>query len=142
MTRTPNYILREDPELFGECSAVLESSYAECFWTSEGPAVELSFETPTSIRGKKYMSENLLSFMVGQLKRRAVEVSEKHMDAKELAEMAAAKQVEVKKFIAAEALQVLPQHLQPDKNTAMRMRWVLTWKKSDSGERSAKARCV
>ena len=135
-------LLREDPELFGECSAVFESSYAECFWTSEGPAVELSFETPTSIRGKKYMSENLLSFMVGQLKRRAVEVSEKHMDAKELAEIAAAKQVEVKKFIAAEALQVLPQHLQPDKNTAMRMRWVLTWKKSDSGERSAKARCV
>ena len=116
--------------------------YAECFWGDELAAVEIAFETPETKRGKVGMVKDLGAFMVSQLKRRAVEVSEKHLDEEERRLMNEAKQVEVKKFIAAEALEVLPSHLQPSRSDAMRMRWVLTWKRSDSGERTAKARCV
>ena len=120
----------------------LDDDYAECFWAEETAAVELSFEVPETNRGRKFMCEHFESFMVSQLRRRAVEVSEKHLTEDELEQMKQAKQVEVKKFIGAEALEVLPKHLQPKEQDSMKMRWVLTWKRSDSGEKTAKARCV
>ena len=116
--------------------------YAECFWSDDTAAVEIAFDVPETNRGKKFMCEHFESFMVSQLRRRAVEVSEKHMDDSELEQMRQAKQVEVKKFIGAEALEILPKHLQPAERDTMKMRWVLTWKRSDSGEKTAKARCV
>eukprot|EP00435_Cladocopium_sp_Y103_P053704 s442_g17.t1 len=119
-----------------------ENDYAECFWSDGLAAVEVAFTVPDTKRGKVGMVSDLGAFMVSQLKRRAVEVSERHLDEDELRQMQEAKQIEVKKFIGAEALEVLPSHLQPPKSEAMRMRWVLTWKRSESGERSAKARCV
>ena len=118
-----------------------ENDYAECFWSDSLAAVEVALDMPETKRGKQGMVEDLGAFMVSQLRRRAVEVSERYLDESELAQMRQAKQIEVKKFIGAEALEVLPEHLQPPKSEAMRMRWVLTWKRS-SGEKSAKARCV
>ena len=53
-----------------------------------------------------------------------------------------AKQVEIKNFISAKALEAIPKHLQPDQQTAMRMRWILTWKRDEAGGQKAKARCV
>ena len=116
--------------------------YAECFWQTQGAAVEIEIELPTSIRGKRYMADHFQSFLAAQLRRRGVEVSERHLTQKELEEFREAKQVEVKKFVGADALQALPPHLQPGKLEAMRMRWVLTWKKSEDGTKTAKARCV
>ena len=118
-----------------------ENDYAECFWSDSLAAVEVALDMPETKRGKQGMVEDLGAFMVSQLRRRAVEVRERYLDESELAQMREAKQIEVKKFIGAEALDVLPEHLQPPKSEAMRMRWVLTWKRS-SGEKSAKARCV
>ena len=85
---------------------------------------------------------NFQSFLSSQLRRRGVEVSERNMDDEELKLMQTAKQEEVKKFIGADALKCLPPHLQPSKQVAMKMRWVLTWKKGDDGTRSPKARCL
>ena len=59
---------------------------------------------PETKRGKVGMVSDLGAFMVSQLKRRAVEVSERHLDEAERKLMQEAKQVEVKKFIGAEAL--------------------------------------
>ena len=85
---------------------------------------------------------NFQSFLSSQLRRRGVEVSERNMDDEELKLMQTAKQEEVKKFIGADALKCLPPHLQPSKQVAMKMRWVLTWKRGDDGTRSPKTRCV
>ena len=63
-------------------------------------------------------------------------------DVAETAWGSAAKLSEVKNFIAAEAFESLPEHLKPDKSTAIGMRWVLTWKQLDGGGRKAKARAV
>lgn len=76
---------------------------------------------------------NFQSFLSSQLRRRGVEVSERNMDDEELKLMQTAKQEEVKKFIGAEALKCLPPHLQPSKQVAMKMRWVLAWKMVDDG---------
>ena len=122
----------------------MDASFGEAgFWVeSNNPAVEISFEVPTSYRGKKQFCENLESFLVSNLRRRAVEVSERSLDEEELKQMREAKQSEVKKFIGAEALEVLPKHLQPCRSLAMRMRWILTWKRDENDQRKAKARCV
>ena len=129
-----------DDQQFGD-------DHARAFWTHEESAVEISFEIPESSRGKKYMANNFEAFLVANLKRRAVEVSERSMNDEERALMREAKHEEVKKFIAAKALEALPKHLQPDQSTAMKMRWVLTWKREEengetTGKRKAKARCV
>lgn len=121
---------------------VCHSYYAECFWNTEGSAVEIEIPIPDSKRGRRYMAENFESFLSAQLRRRGVEVSERHMNEDELQQMRLAKHEEVKKFIGADALQVLPIHLQPRKELAMKMRWVLTWKRGETGDKTAKARCV
>ena len=69
-------------------------------------------------------------------------MSERSLDPEEKQKMNEAKQVEIKNFISAKALEAIPAHLQPDKQAAMRMRWILTWKRDDSGGQRAKARCV
>ena len=116
--------------------------YAECYWQTPGAAVEIEVEIPQSIRGKKYMTEHFTSFLTAQLRRRGVEVTERHLSSEDLLKFKEAKNVEVKKFVGADALQALPPHLQPSRADAMRMRWVLTWKKSEDGNQTAKARCV
>lgn len=118
------------------------SGYAESFWGNSEAAVEITLETPETRRGKRYMAQHFESFIVSNLKKRSVEVNERHMSSEELAMMRQAKMEGVKKFVSAQALQSLPSHLQPDRRTAMRMRWVLTWKREETGERKAKARCV
>ena len=82
--------------------------------------MEVEIPIPTSRRSVKHMTENFESFLVSNLKRRAVEVSERHMTDEEL--------------------ELMKQG--PNRDVAMRMRWVLTWKRDDSGNRAAKARCV
>ena len=104
-------------------------------------AVEVELPIPESNRGRKSMFQNFESYVATQLKRRAVEVSERNMSEQELTQMREAKNEEVKKFLGAEALKVLPPHLQPDRAVAMRMRWVLTWKRGEDGSKSAKAVC-
>ena len=137
-----------DDDLLHERQSNMEKSHENmesdfhCFWNQSDAAVEINIDVPETNRGKKHMIDRFSSFLVSNLKRRTIEVNEKHLDEKEYAEMQEAKQCEVKKFLAAEALEALPEHLQPPKHLAMRMRWVLTWKRDDQNNKSAKARCV
>ena len=112
------------------------------WWQSTDAAVEVQVELPESSRGFKKAMVNMSGFFVGALKKRAVEVCERRLSEQEKQEFRQAKLSEVKNFIAAEAFEALPEQLKPDRNTAINMRWVLTWKQLDTGGRKAKARAV
>ncbi|CAE7632776.1 RE1 [Symbiodinium sp. CCMP2592] len=112
------------------------------FWTDKAAAVEVEVELPPSHRGLIKMANNFEGFFVGQLRRQAVEVSERRLTPSEQEEFRAAKEIEVKNFISADAFEALPAHLQPSRDQAVNMRWILTWKLKDNGDRKAKARAV
>ena len=123
--------------------AQFETEEARAFWATECPAVSIEVPLPSSKRGKKHFIHDLESYVASALRKRSVEVSERHLTTEEREQFRSAKGEEVKKFIAAQALEALPKHLQPDRQTAMKMRWVLTWKRDEiQGTTTAKARCV
>ncbi|CAE7277358.1 RE1 [Symbiodinium sp. KB8] len=111
-------------------------------WMHDNTAVEVEFDIPETVRGRKGMCQNLEAFFVGAMKRKAVEVCEPKLTSEEREQFRAAKAVEVKNFIAAEAFKSLPAHLQPSADQAVGMRWILTWKVKEDGTRKAKARAV
>ncbi|OLP95145.1 Retrovirus-related Pol polyprotein from transposon TNT 1-94 [Symbiodinium microadriaticum] len=112
------------------------------YWMSDNTAVAVETDLPDSNRGRRDFCGNLETYFVGAMKRKAVEISEKHRSPAEKAQFRDAKPVEVKNFIAAEAFKSLPQHLQPSASHAVGMRWILTWKLKEDGTRKAKARAV
>ena len=95
---------------------------AEAFWSSPGAGIELEIELPTSKRGQKHMVHHFESYLVSQMRRRGIEVSERHLRPDELQSFRVAKGEEVKKFLAAKALEALPPERQPNRATAMKMR--------------------
>ena len=111
-------------------------------WEQAYQAVELSCELPTSKNKLEQFMRDPMQFMVSSLKERAVEVSERRMDAAEKKSFEQAKHTEVKKFLAAKAMEALPSHLRPNRAQALRMRWVLTYKLQEDGSRTPKARAV
>ena len=133
--------------LRGECwwSTVPEQAWPDVptnYWDDRQAAVEVEVPIPETRRGILQMSRNLSGYFVGQMKRKAVEVSERRLSPSEQEEFRGAKQVEVKNFLSADAFQALPKHLQPSRDQAVGMRWVLTWKVKEDGTRKAKARAV
>ena len=113
-----------------------------CFWQSEVAAVAIEVKMPTSRSGWHSATQNLEAYLVSALKKKSVEVYERRMDEDTKKKFRVAKDAEVKKFIVSEALQALPKHLQPPPETAMRMRWLLTWKSDADGNATPKARAV
>ena len=97
---------------------------------------------PESRRGMNRALGDLGAYFAVNMKRRAVELSEKKMTPTEREAFRGAKGVETKNFLASEAFQLLPPHLRPDKSQAIGMRWILSWKLRDDGTRKAKARAV
>ena len=112
------------------------------FWKDDHACVEVEVEMPSSHRGWRQAAGNLECYLISAMKRKAVEVSEKHMSEADKEKFRAAKSVEVKNFIAARAFESLPDHLKPSREKALGMRWCLTWKLKDTGEVKAKARAV
>ena len=84
----------------------------------------------------------MAGYFVSAMRRRAVELSEKKMDATTRAQFEGAKGVEVKNFIAARAFETIPAHQQPPREKAIGMRWILTWKVKDDGSTKPKARAI
>ena len=113
-----------------------------CFWNTEGAAVAVEVEMPSTEKGWTQACRDLRGYFVGALKRRAAEVHEKHLSPEERQEFAAAKSVEVRNFVASGAFEALPDHLVPSRDQAIGMRWILTWKMRDDGSYKAKARAV
>eukprot|EP00439_Symbiodinium_sp_Y106_P066492 s501_g10.t2 len=112
------------------------------FWESQDAAVEVEVELPQNARNWEKAVRNLPAYFTGALKRQIIEVSEKRLTAAEREQFRDAKMIEVRNFLAAQAFEALPRHLQPSRSQAIGMRWVLTWKTKDTGEVKAKARAV
>ena len=118
------------------------SAEAVSFWDDSSAAVEVEIDMPRTVKQWDRATGNLPAYFTGALKRQAIEVSEKRLSPEDLQKFREAKMIEVKNFLAAQAFEALPKHLQPSKEQAIGMRWVLTWKTKDSGEVKAKARAV
>ena len=117
---------------------VKEQSWPEgqcAYWSEAGAAVEIEIAMPNSRRSSEKAWNNLASYFVGSLRRRAVELSERRMTAEEREAFRGAKAIEVKNFVASEAFEVLPEELRPDRSQAIGMRWILTWKLREDGSR-------
>ena len=115
---------------------------ASAFWTEESAAVAVEIAMPESHQAMSKATQNLTSYFVGALKRRAVEVSEKRLSQEDKQKFRGAKAIEVRNFIAAQAFEALPPNVRPSKDQAISMRWILTWKVQDNGDLKPKARAV
>ena len=71
-----------------------------------------------------------------------VEVSEKRLSPEDFFRFQDAKAVEIKNYLAAQVFEILPRHLQPSKERAIHVRWLLMWKIKDDDAKKPKARCV
>ena len=111
-------------------------------WHDKAAAVEIEISLPESRNGLEHAANNLEAYFTGAMKRRAVEVSEKRLSPEDFSRFQDAKAVEIKHYLAAQAFETLPRHLQPSKERAIHMRWLLTWKIKDDGAKKPKARCV
>lgn len=125
----------------------VETSYfvepqEQCFWTREDAAVSVEIPMPSARAQSEKAISDLSAFVATALKRKAVEVSEKYLTDSEREQFRLAKGVEVTNFLAARAFEALPEHLRVDASRAIRMRWILTWKRKDDGTSKAKARAV
>ena len=105
------------------------------FWHRKEAAVSLSVELPKvrSKQGKEW-TRDLGCFFAKQLRRQAVEISERNLTEAEKEGFRKAKQKEVKNFIIAKAFQSLPKEYKPSRSQILRMRWILTWKVDEAPE--------
>ena len=118
------------------------SQKEETPWVDESFAVAYELELPEGGKNLTRFCRDPGQFFIRALKRKAVEVSERRMDAEERKRFSLAKDVEVRKFLAAKAFENLPPDKRPNKSQALRMRWILTYKEAEDGSKKAKARAV
>ncbi|CAE7714347.1 RE1 [Symbiodinium sp. KB8] len=118
------------------------SSQDTSYWAEQSAAVEVEVALPQEATALRRATHDLRAYFTGALRRRAVEVHEKHLNESERAAFREAKEAEVRNFVAAEAFEALPEHLRPSRDQAVNMRWLLTWKVKEDGSRKAKARAV
>ena len=128
----------EQPEVQQHCAPTACS-----FWVDETAAVAVEIEMPTTRAASERALDDLLGFFTNSLRKRTgIEVYEKNLSEEERAQFRSAKAVEVTNFLAGKAFEAIPTHLQPSKEQAVRMRWILTWKYKEDGGKKAKARAV
>ena len=127
-----------DTDLIAAHNLVASEQRDSCF------CVELAIGLPESKRGLSKFLENPEAFVVGQMKRKAVEVSERHLNDRVLDAFRQAKGKEVRSYIQSHCFKVLSPEQQQKAGSAVGMRWVLTWKASqdENQPRKAKARAV
>ena len=113
---------------------VYHESKGEHFWENPEASVQIEIPIPETKRGMSRMAEDLGGYFVNQLKRRAVEVSEKRLTPKEREEFREAKHKEVTNYLAAQAFEAIPPELRPSRDQTIGMRWILTWKRTDDGD--------
>ena len=135
----PPVRFRFEPETGGAVSSTVPAAAHTC-WISQLPCMEPS-------RGRSGMTKcqrqpgSPQQQTIGMTKQR-VEVSEKRLSPEDFSRFQDAKAVEIKNYLAAQAFEILPRHLQPSKGRAIHMRWLLMWKIKDDGAKKPKARCV
>ena len=104
---------------------------------------EVTMDLPTSKRGLQRFLEDSEAYVVSQLRRKSVEVSERNLQPDERMAFKEAKAKEIRGFIQSHCFKVLSPEQQARVKSAVGMRWVLTWKVvPESADRKAKARAV
>ena len=119
-----------------------ENNKNKAFWNKERVAVEMAIDFPGSRSSAERALQNLQVFFSAALKRKSIEVCERKLTSEQLKEFRSAKAVEVSNFLAAKAFEALPPEYRADRDQAVRMRWILTWKIREDGTQKAKARAV
>ena len=104
-----------------------------CYWQDQAAAVEIAMDLPETTSGWNKALKDLTGYFTAALKKRTAEVSERRLSHEDLEKFQGAKSIEVKNFLAAQAFEALPTHLQPSKDQAVHMRWILTWKMQEDG---------
>ena len=119
---------------FLESCGVVFPEEENVFWATERPAVTFSMELPISVhtrQGKEWVRD-MGCFFVKQLRKQAIEISERQLTPKELEGFRHAKSKEMKNFIIAKAFQALPSHLKPTRSQILTMPWLSIWKLDDN----------
>ena len=132
----PHWTEQVEESFFGQCDNPTNAERPMDY------AFSIEVDMPSSRGGSEKALKDLQAYMTNAFKRKAIEVSEKRLSEDEKKQMAIAKGIEVNNFIAARAFESLPANMRVDKSQAVKMRWILTWKVKDTGERKAKARAV
>ena len=112
------------------------------FWKQEEAMVSLEIDMPVNRGASERALKNLSAFLTAALRKRAVEVSEKRMTEEERKAFQKAKGIEVTNFLSAKAFEALPPGYKANREDAVKMRWILTWKALPDGGQKAKARAV
>eukprot|EP00435_Cladocopium_sp_Y103_P071048 s167_g36.t1 len=134
-------MLSDDPALVAiNCPPVCEQMPS----ATQVPCVEIHVDLPTSKRGLQKFMEFPEIWMVQQLRRQGVEVRERTLTDDELLQFRGAKDKEVKNFVKAHCFKLIPPDSPLAQQSAVGMRWVLTWKSLQDGtdQKKAKARAV
>ena len=124
--------------------ALLVADERSSFLDEPGACLSVEIDLPNPKTAKRgFWTRDFEGFVVSQLKKNHVEVHERQLTAEELEKFKEAKSKEVKNFVIANVFEKLPSHLKPDRQQALKMRWVLTWKVNpETSEKKAKARAV
>ena len=106
--------------------------------------VEIAIDLPVSKRGLHKFLESPEAFVVNQMRRKAVEVSERMLTDDELAQFQQAKDKEVRSYIQSHCFKLIPQEHRDKISNTVGMRWILTWKSlhDEQQGKKAKARAV
>ena len=108
-------------------------------------AVEIHIPLPDSKRALKKFTQNPSAYFSEKLKRKQVEVSERHLTKAEREEFIKAKDTEVRNFLGSQCFKAWKGE-DVREEEVLGMRWLLTWKYdekySDIGGKKAKARAV
>ena len=106
--------------------------------------LEIAVDLPPPKTAKKgFWMRDFDTFVLNQVKKNHVEVSERRLSKEELEQFEGAKQKEIKNYILAKVFAKVPLEQRPDADQVLKMRWVLTWKIDPETEaRKAKARAV
>ena len=119
-----------------------ELSRSPCnYWQQEQAAVSIEVPLPQwTDPQRKEMMRDMCAFVVKQIRKRNVELTERKLTAEERVEFEKAKGKEVNNYVSSRVFSLLPSHLKPDVNQAMAMRWILTWKTDESGGKEGESK--
>jgi len=124
--------------------ALLVSEERSNFLDEPDACLSVEIDLPGPKEAKRgFWTRDFEAFIINQMKKNHVEVNERRLSLEERAQFKEAKDKEVKNFVIAKVFEKLPEHLKPDRQQALKMRWILTWKVNpETSERKAKARAV
>jgi hypothetical protein len=142
--RRPEPEDRGDGERRDDSEMAAPAEAHQAFWTREDAAVAVSIDLPDSARLKKRACRNFEAFVISEIRKQRVEVSERKLDAGDKERFVAAKGREVKQYVAEAVCDKLPTSFRVPPERRMRMRWVLTWQDDPEAPdgKKAKARIV